>query len=67
MDLNLVFIAVGLFLISLTFIFKKQIDKFYDNLAGLSDRQKRYYKRVALRLPGASFIIVGIIGYFTGY
>ena len=55
------FILIGVILLFLVFIFKKQINKFYDNTKGLSENHAKFYKNVVIYLVPVIFILTGVV------
>ena len=64
--LSIVFIGIGVISLVLILLLKKQIDSFYDNVKGLSEEHKKYYKNIAVFIAPISFIFVGIVFFISG-
>jgi hypothetical protein len=53
-------ISLGLAILICIILFKQKIDTFYDNLNGLSDQHKEYYKKKVIFLLPILFILFGL-------
>lgn len=60
MSITTIFILIGTAWLFLTFLFKDQISSFYDKFKGLNEKQRNYYKKIVIKIPGIIFIGMGI-------
>jgi len=63
--LEIIFILLGIVILFLVLIFKKQINNFYDNTKGLSETHANLYKNFVVYLVPVIFILAGIIMLIT--
>ena len=54
------FISIGIILFVLIVIFKKQINRFYDNMKGLPEKHAKFYKNIVVYIVPVIFILFGI-------
>lgn len=59
--ISLIFIGVGVLCLALILLFKKQINKYYENVKGLSESHAVIYKNVIVFIIPSIFIIAGLI------
>ena len=60
MGLGMTAIAFGLIWIAGILLMQERINNFYQNIRGLSEKQKRHYQKVIVKLPGIFMILVGL-------
>ncbi len=61
----LILVGIGLAGLILVLVFKKQINRYYDNVKGLSESHAKFYKNVAVFLVPVIFILAGGFQYLT--
>jgi len=61
MMISLISVALGVCWILTSLLFQERIYTMYDNMAGLDDGKRQYFKSVAIRLPGVIFIVIGLV------
>ena len=59
--IELVLIVIGVVVLALVVVFRKQINKYYDNMPGLSEGHAKFYKNMVVFLIPALLILSGII------
>lgn len=64
MTVGLSLMLFGLAWIVGTIVFKNRITAFYQQVAGLDEKHKRYYQKIAVKLPGVVFFVVGLLCVF---
>lgn len=57
--------GIGIIGLTLVLVFKKKINKFYENIEGLSEAQANYYKNGIIIFLPIFFIIMGLVILFT--
>ncbi|OHD36088.1 MAG: hypothetical protein A2Y30_01450 [Spirochaetes bacterium GWE1_32_154] len=60
---SLVFIVIGILSLIIVIVFKKQINKYYENVKGLSKSHAKFYKNIIVFFVPIIFIIAGLIQY----
>ncbi len=58
--MGLIIMLFGLAWIAGTIIFKSKINGYYQNVSGLDEKQKRYYQKIVVKVPGVIFFVVGL-------
>ena len=65
--ISLIFIGIGIMGLIAVILFKKQINRYYENVKGLSEDHAKFYKNIVVFLIPIIFIIIGTFQFLLNY